>query len=412
MTNGSFIATSVKETGQTASRKISIFDTTLRDGEQAPGNAMSTAEKLELALRLESLGVDTIEAGFPASSPSDFHATQAISQSLVGSKFATLSRALRQDVQTAVDAGGTSNHVLQIMGTGSDIHLTHKRGISRRQAIDEVVDAAEFASSLGVEVVAVGIEDATRGDLGYLQRLTERAVEAGATYIPVADTAGCMTPQELGFLISKIRGWAPAPVRVGLHCHNDLGLALANSLAGLRAGADDVQVTLGGIGERAGNTALEELCAVLSYKEHVLGLHTDVILTGMYEVYNRMRQVIRLREPRTKAIFGRYAFGTAAGIHQAGVLRDPATYEFVEPAHFGRERSLLISRHSGRAVLRHLLDELGIHADDAQLAELYRVHIADRVDGDCDDLAVLRGRLAAELTPSAASPVLQALPTC
>ncbi len=396
----SSMATSMHGEDRPVSRKISIFDTTLRDGEQAPGNAMRTEDKLDLALRLEGLGVDTIEAGFPASSPSDFRATEAISQSLQTAQFATLSRALRQDVQTAVDAGGTRNHVLQIMGTGSDIHLRHKRGISRQQAIDEVVDAASFAKSLGVEVVAVGIEDATRGDLDYLRQLTERAVEAGATYIPVADTAGCMTPQELGYLISRIRDWAPAPVRIGLHCHNDFGLALANALAGLQAGADDVQVTLGGIGERAGNTALEELCAVLSYKEDVLGLRTDVKLTGMYEVYNRLRQVIRLEEPRTKAIFGRYAFGTAAGIHQAGVLRNPATYEFVEPAHFGRERSLLISRHSGRAVLRHLLDEMGVHATDAELGELYRVHIAERLDGDCDDLSVLRERLAGALAPA------------
>ncbi|MDT0260430.1 LeuA family protein [Jatrophihabitans lederbergiae] len=383
-----------------AVRRISIFDTTLRDGEQAPGNAMSTADKLELALRLEALGVDCVEAGFPASSPNDFEATRAISQALTRIPFATLCRAVRSDVATAVEAGGAANHVIQIMGTGSDVHLEHKRGITRKEAIAELVDTAIFAKSLGVEVLGLGIEDATRGDPQFLQALTESAVEAGADYIPVADTSGCMTPNEFGDLIGQIRTWAPAPVRIGLHCHNDFGLALANSVAGLEAGADDVQVTLGGIGERAGNTALEELCALIAYKGHKLGLSTGVDLTGMYSVYNRLREVIRLEEPRTKAIFGRYAFGTAAGIHQHGMLRNPETYEYVEPAQFGRDRSLLISRHSGRAVLRYLLEQIDVHPDEEQLAELYRIHIAERVDGDCEDMSVVQARLAAELSPA------------
>ena len=377
-------------------RRIAIFDTTLRDGEQAPGNAMSIADKLDMAKRLEALNVDVIEAGFPASSPSDFQATRAVSKALKTAKIATLSRANRADVHAAVEAAGPENHVLQIMGTGSDIHLRHKRGITRDEAIDEAIDAARYATSLGVDVVAVGIEDATRGDLAFLQRLTESAVEIGARYIPIADTSGCMTPGEFGDLIAHIRAWAPAPVRIGLHCHNDFGLALPNAIAGLQAGADDVQVTLGGIGERAGNTALEELCAVLAYKGDQLGLRTDVDLSGMYSAYCRLRQAIRLEEPRTKAIFGRYAFGTAAGIHQAGVLRNPATYEYVDPARFGRERSLLISRHSGRAVLRHVLEQIDVQVSDEELAELYRLHIAERVDGDCEDLATIKRRLAHE----------------
>ncbi|MDV9170879.1 pyruvate carboxyltransferase [Streptomyces sp. W16] len=381
-------------------RRIGIFDTTLRDGEQAPGNAMSSQDKLDLALRLEALDVDVIEAGFPASSPQDFDATQAISAALSRAQVATLSRARRDDIDTAVRAAGGRNHVLQIMGTGSDIHLEHKLGITRQQAIDDAVDAARFAASLGVETVAVGIEDATRGDFGYLQQLTERAVEAGARYVPVADTSGYATPEEFGDLIARIRVWAPAPVRIGVHCHNDFGLATANAIAGLQAGADDVQVTVGGIGERAGNTAMEEVCALLAYKSEQLGLYSDVDLTSIYAVYNRLREVIRLEEPRNKAIFGKYAFGTAAGIHQAGMLRNPATYEYVEPARFGRERSLLLSRHSGRAVLRHVLTELGLEMDEFRLNEIYREFIAERVDGDCEDISVVRARLAADLAPA------------
>ncbi|MFF1453616.1 LeuA family protein [Streptomyces sp. NPDC058274] len=386
-------------TNKQAARRIGIFDTTLRDGEQAPGNAMSAQDKLDLALRLEALNVDVIEAGFPASSSSDFEATQAVSAALSRAQVATLSRARRDDIEKAVQAAGSRNHVLQIMGTGSDIHLEHKLGITRQQAIDDAVDAAKLATSLGVETVAVGIEDATRGDFGYLQQLTERAVEAGARYVPIADTSGCASPQEFGDLIAKIREWAPAPVRIGVHCHNDFGLATANAIAGLQAGADDVQVTVGGIGERAGNTAMEEVAALLAYKGDQLGLYTEVDLAGIYAVYNRLREVIRLEEPRNKAIFGKYAFGTAAGIHQAGMLRNPATYEYVEPSRFGRERTLLISRHSGRAVLRHLLSELGLKIDEFKLNEIYREYIAERVESDCEDISVLRERLAAELAP-------------
>ncbi|MFD4020874.1 LeuA family protein [Streptomyces sindenensis] len=380
-------------------RRIEIFDTTLRDGEQAPANAMSSQDKLDLALRIEALGVDIIEAGFPASSSNDFDATQAVSAALSRARVATLSRARRDDVETAVQAAGGRNHVLQIMGTGSDIHLEHKLGITRQQAIEDAVDAARFAASLGVETVAVGIEDATRGDLGYLQQLTERAVEAGARYIPVADTSGCASPAEFGDLITRIRSWAPAPVRIGVHCHNDFGVATANAIAGLEAGADDVQVTVGGIGERAGNTAMEEVCAFLAYKGERIGLYSTADLAGIYSVYNRLREIIRLEEPRNKAIFGKYAFGTAAGIHQAGMLRNPATYEYVEPARFGRERSLLISRHSGRAVLRHLLGELGLEIDKTELDEIYRRYIFERAESDCEDISVLRERLAADLAP-------------
>ncbi|MGW1965131.1 LeuA family protein [Streptomyces sp. NPDC001935] len=380
-----------------APRRISVFDTTLRDGEQAPGNAMSPEQKLELAQLIAGLGVDTIEAGFPASSPSDFEATRLIARHLTGTRFATFSRTTRRDVETAVEAGGTDNHQVQMVATGSQIHLTHKRGITRHAAVREVVDTVEYAVSLGVTDIAVGIEDASRGEDDLLRALTEAAVEAGATCIILADTTGCHTPEEFGTLIGKIRRWAPRPVKVSTHCHNDFGLATANTLAGLAAGADEIQVALGGIGERAGNTSLEEVAAVLAYKSELLGMTTGVRLEAMYAVYNRLREIIRLEEPRNKPIFGKYVFGTAAGIHQQGMLADPSTYEYVEPARFGRQRSLLIGRHSGRAVLRHLIEQLDVTVDEAELDELYRVHIAEREQGDCEDLPVVRERLASEL---------------
>lgn len=389
---------------RTPARRITIFDTTLRDGEQAPANAMLPHQKLDLALRIEALGVDCVEAGFPASSPSEFEATRLISRHLRSSRFATFCRAVRRDVEVAVRAGGTANHEVQLMATGSDLHLKYKRGITRRQCVEEVVDTTRYALSLGVDRVSVGIEDASRSDDALLQAITESAVEAGASRIIIADTSGCTTPDQYGELIAKIRGWAPPTVPISTHCHDDFGLSLANAVAGLQAGADQVQATLGGIGERAGNTPLEELAALLAYKSDHLGLYTDIDTTAMYDAYTALRQVIRLEEPRNKAIFGTYAFSTAAGIHQAGMLSNPATYEYVEPARFGRERSLLIGRHSGRTVLRHLLEQLGIEVGDEQLSELYRTHIAERQGGDCDDLEVVKARLAAEL--GAAEPVL------
>ncbi|MGW2562110.1 LeuA family protein [Streptomyces sp. NPDC001514] len=379
------------------SRRVSIFDTTLRDGEQAPGNAMNPRQKREIALRIESLGADYIEAGFPASSPSEFEATRLISRSLTSAWFTTFCRAVRADVETAVDAGGVERHQVQIMATGSDMHLRHKRGISRQQAVDEVADSVAYARSLGVDAVSVGIEDASRGEDELLRAIALGAVEAGATCFAVADTSGCNLPQEYGALIAKFRSWLPEGIRISTHCHDDFGLSLANAVAGLEAGADEVQATLGGIGERAGNTPLEELAALLTYKGDILGLHTDIDVSAMYEAYTALRGVIGLEEPRNKAIFGTYAFGTAAGIHQQGMLRNPATYEYVEPARFGRERSLLIGRHSGRAVLRHILDELRIAVSDEELTELYRVHIAEREGGDCEDISVLKYRLAEEL---------------
>jgi 2-isopropylmalate synthase len=378
-------------------RRISVFDTTLRDGEQAPGNAMNPQQKLDLALRIEALGVDAVEAGFPASSPSDFEATRLISKSLSTARFATFSRTVRRDVEIAVEAGGTRNHEVQMVATGSDLHLKYKRGITRERAIAEVSDTVAFARSLGIEHISVGIEDASRSNDYLLQGLTESAVEAGADCIIIADTSGCTTPDQYGAIIAKIRQWAPRPIKVSTHCHDDFGLSLANALAGIQAGADEVQATLGGIGERAGNTPLEELAGLLAYKKDHLGLYTDIDIEKMYDAYTVLRGIINMPEPRNKAIFGTYAFGTAAGIHQQGILANPETYEYVEPARFGRQRSLLVARHSGRAVLRHVIDQLGIEVDDERLAELYRVHIAERTGGDCEDLEVIKDRLSREL---------------
>jgi 2-isopropylmalate synthase len=375
------------------SKRIRIFDTTLRDGEQAPANGMTPDQKLDMAMRVEALGADCVEAGFPASSPSDFEATRKISRALTSCRFATFSRTRCEDIDLAVEAGGIDNHEVQMVATGSDIHLKYKRGITRYEAVREVSAAVTHAAALGITHISVGIEDASRSEDDLLHELTGTAVSSGATCIILADTTGCMVPHEYGELIAKIRSWVPDSVRVSTHCHDDFGLSLANALAGLEAGADEVQVTLGGIGERAGNTPMEELAAVLSYKSDFYGMHTDIRLKDMYGAYTALREMIALVEPRNKPIFGTYAFGTVAGIHQQGILSNPATYEFVEPSVFGRERSLLIGRHSGRTILRHLLDGLGARLSEAEVDELYRIHVAERKGSDCEDLRVLRSRL-------------------
>jgi 2-isopropylmalate synthase len=349
-------------------RRISIFDSTLRDGEQAPGNAMSPQQKLALALAIEELGVDTIEAGFPSSSPNDFEATRLISRALTTAKFATLNRATFADIDAAAEAGGVHNHQLQIMATGSDVHLEHKRGITREDGLREIVASVRHARELGFTDIALGVEDASRGVDDLLRPLVEASVSHGAHTVVLADTTGCVVPEEFADLVARICSWLPSGIVVSVHCHHDLGFSLANALAAVAAGADEVQVTVGGIGERAGNTALEELAAVLAYKGDRYGAMTPLDTTRSYQVFQLLCSTIMLTPPRNKPIFGANAFATEAGIHQAGMLRNPVTYEYVEPGRFGRERVILVGRHSGRNIVRHLLGELG-KADDVTLVE-------------------------------------------
>jgi 2-isopropylmalate synthase len=379
-----------------AMRTISIFDTTLRDGEQAPGNAMRPEQKLAVALRLEALGVDVIETGFPASSSSDRIATELISKALTRSRFSSFCRAVGGDVKAAVEAGGIERHQIQVLGTGSRLHLEHKRGITRDEAVSEVRDTLVFARDLGVTDLSVGIEDASRGERDLLHALVDGSLEAGAGTIVLADTSGCLLPGEYAELVALVRAWLPADVVLSTHCHNDFGLAVANALAGVSAGADEVQVTLAGIGERAGNTALEEFAAALLYKGEQTGLRTEIRTEDLFEAFGVLAKAISLEPLRTKAIFGTNAFATQAGIHQVGILRKPETYEYLEPGRFGRSRSLLVGRHSGRTVLRYLLDQLLVDPDEAILDRLYDEYVLARADGSCDTLEVVGQRLAAE----------------
>nr|QEO73790.1 2-isopropylmalate synthase [uncultured bacterium] len=355
---------------------------------------MSAEQKLDIALRLEAVGVDVIEAGFPSSSPTDYRATQLLAQHLTSARFTSFVRAVREDVHVAVSAGGTRNHQLQVLATASDLHLRNKRGISRRAAVDEVRDTMRFATGLGVTDLSLGLEDASRGKPDLVRALVDAAVEEGATTMVVADTTGCLLPAEYADLIHQVCEWVPPEVVVSTHCHDDFGLATANTIAGVQAGASEVQVTVAGIGERAGNTAMEEFVAVAAYKGDQLGFSTSIKTEGLFEIFQAVSAAISLEPQRTKAIFGLNAFATQAGIHQAGMLRDPETYEYLEPARFGRERQIFVGRHSGRVVLRHLLQQLDIPPDDVLLDRLYDEYIASRTGGECDELGVIRDELA------------------
>ncbi|OZM73577.1 pyruvate carboxyltransferase [Amycolatopsis antarctica] len=378
-------------------RRISIFDSTLRDGEQAPGNAMLPEQKLEIAMAIEALGVDVIETGFPSSSPADFAATKLIAESVTTARIATLNRAVREDVRLALEAGGTDDHHLQIMATGSETHLRFKRGISQSEAQAEVIDAIKYGKSLGAKHITLGVEDASRGSDALLRPLIEESLAAGADAVAFADTTGCATPDEYGAQVARVKSWMGDAI-LSTHCHEDLGLSLANALAGIQAGADEVQATLAGIGERAGNTSLEELIAVLTYKGEQFGARTTARAEGLYDAFQILRRSIGLQVPRNKAIFGVNAFATQAGIHQAGMLRDPITYEYIEPHRFGRERSMLVGRHSGRSILRFLFEQLELPMNDSVIDDLYEEYIANRTNGECVSMSELRGIITDKLS--------------
>ncbi|TCP66537.1 LeuA family protein [Baia soyae] len=377
-------------------KRITFLDTTLRDGEQAPGNAMTPDQKLELALMLEEAGVDTIETGFPASSHADFLATQMISAKLQTASFATFSRAQVKDVQIAIEAGGVSDrHLVMLVATGSDLHLKNKRNITREQGLAEIREAVTYAKQQGLTNIAVGIEDASRAEYDYMEAMTRVSIEAGANQIILADTTGYATPSSFGSLIQFIRSIVGPDIKVSTHCHNDLGLGVANALEGILAGADEIQATLGGIGERAGNTSLEQVAAILYYKGDDYGLTTSIRLDKLYTTYLMLQECIELEESRMQPLFGKYVFSTAAGIHQQGMLNDPDTYEYVKPVTLGRERQLLVTRHSGRTIIRHLLKEQGVLFTDDEINHLYEKFI--NKSSFCDDLTTFTQKLKDEL---------------
>lgn len=358
---------------------VHIFDTTLRDGEQSPGFSMNCEEKLRLARQLEQLGVDVIEAGFPIASPGDLESVRAVATQIKSCRVAALARATQDDVDAALRAlEPAAKPRLHIFLATSDLHLKYKLRISRAEALAQIAKNVRFGSER-CEEVEFSAEDASRSDIDYLCKTMETAAQAGARILNMPDTVGYSTPEEYGVMFRTVRAsLAPYPgVIFSAHCHNDLGLAVANSLAAIAAGARQVECTINGIGERAGNASLEEIAVALQVRQSHFDARTNIKLEKIYSTSRLLTAITGVPVPPNKAVVGANAFAHEAGIHQDGILKNPLTYEIILPEKVGvPARRLVLGKHSGRNALRARLEELGYQTTDAELAECYRMATA------------------------------------
>lgn len=363
--------------------KVDVFDTTLRDGEQSPGAALNVDEKLEIARTLEAMGVDVIEAGFPISSPGDFQAVQRISREIRSCVVCGLTRANRKDIDAAAEALADAARPRIHTGLGvSDVHVKHKLRTTRERALEMGADAVRYARRF-VGDVQYYAEDAGRADPSYLYQVLEAVIDAGATVVNIPDTTGYTSPDEFGALIRGIVENVPNIDRatISVHCHNDLGMATANTLAGVRNGARQVEVTVNGIGERAGNTSMEEVVMALRTRRDHFGLDTNVDSHRIYPVSRMVSQLTGISVQPNKAIVGANAFAHSSGIHQDGVLKERTTYEIIDPQDVGApESAIVLSARSGRHGLRHRLAELGYALSDEQFEKVYQrfLDVADK----------------------------------
>ncbi len=365
------------------SRKIIVFDTTLRDGEQIPGAKLNKRQKIEIATQLAKLGVDVIEAGFPCSSPEDLKAIQAVSEQVKGPVIAGLARAVQQDIDIAWDAVQRAERPrIHVFLGSSDIHLQKKLRQDRESALQRAVDAVKYAKKY-CEDVEYSTEDASRTDFEYLCRVIDAVIAHGATFINVPDTVGYATPDEFGDLIRRLREGVPAldKVTLSVHCHNDLGLAVANSLTAIRNGAQQVECTINGVGERAGNASLEEIVMALKTRQAVYQAHTDINTKEIYRTSRMVSRLMNIPVQPNKAVVGANAFAHSSGIHQDGILKDRTTYEIMRPEDVGiKEHAIVLTARSGRAALRHRLADLGYEITPEQFEKVYQrfINVADR----------------------------------
>ena len=362
------------------SRIVKIFDTTLRDGEQSPGASMNTAEKLEIARQLVRLGVDVIEAGFPISSPGDFESVRKIGEEVGDAVIVCgLSRAVARDIETAADALATAKRPRIHTGIGaSDNHLKYKFGITREEALDRTEKVVKLARSL-VGDVEFYAEDAGRSEPAFLYRMIETAIKAGATVVNIPDTTGYTYPDEFGALIRGLREHVSGIERVtiSVHCHNDLGMATANALAGVKNGASQVECTVNGIGERAGNCAMEEIVMALRQRREYFGADTRINTREIMRTSRMVASITGIVVQPNRAIVGANAFAHSSGIHQDGVLKERSTYEIIDPADVGAGgSSIVLTARSGRHALRHRMAELGYSMPDAEFEKVYEAFLA------------------------------------
>ncbi len=354
--------------------RVLVFDTTLRDGEQSPGVRLSLDEKLEIGRQLVTLGVDIIEAGFPISSPGDFQSVHMLSTELKGVTICGLTRAREKDIEVAAEALKPAERKRIHTGLGvSDNHLEHKLRMTREQALEVGVAAVKIARKY-TDDVEYFMEDSGRADLDYVYKVVEEVIKAGATTINVPDTTGYTYPNEYHHLIKTIIENVPNSDKAvfSCHCHNDLGMATANTLAGVAAGARQVEVTMNGIGERAGNTALEEVVMALYIRSDKFNCVTNVDTTQLLPTSRLVSRLTGMVVQRNKAVVGANAYAHSSGIHQDGVLKERSTYEIIDPKLVGAEKSeIILTARSGRHGLKHRLAEIGFNFTDERFEELY-----------------------------------------
>lgn len=362
---------------------VKIFDTTLRDGEQAPGNSMNLDKKLRMATQLEQLKVDVIEAGFPIASPDDFAAVREVAKLCKHAEVCGLARALEKDIKCAWDAlkHAEKPRIHTFIAT-SEIHMQNKLQKKPEQVFAMAVEAVRFAKSL-CDRVDFSPEDATRSDPKFLYSIIEAVIHAGADTINIPDTVGYSTPEEFGALIKGIKENVPNidQAIISTHCHNDLGMAVGNSLAGVQNGARQIECTVNGIGERAGNASLEEVVMALNVRGDAYGVEHGVVSTELYPSSRLLTSLTGVAVQPNKAIVGANAFAHEAGIHQDGMLKDSRTYEIMKPEHVGRDRSsIVLGKHSGRAALKDRLAALGYDVGSEELNRVYDrfVDLADK----------------------------------
>ena len=381
--------------------RVYIFDTTLRDGEQVPGCQLNTVEKIQVAKALETLGVDVIEAGFPVSSPGDYNSVVEISKAVTWPTICALTRAVEKDIDVAAEALRHAKRGRIHTGIGtSDLHIRYKFKSNREEILERAVRAVKYAKKY-VEDVEFYAEDAGRTDNEYLARVVEAVIAAGATVVNIPDTTGYCLPEEFGakikYLCDHVKGIEHAVIST--HCHNDLGMATANTMAGILNGARQCEVTINGIGERAGNTAMEEVVMILkSHKE--IGLDTNINTQRIYPLSRMVSGLMNMPVQPNKAIVGKNAFAHSSGIHQDGVLKNVSTYEIIDPKDIGLDNnSIVLTARSGHAALKFRLEALGVKLSDELLDAVYQefLRLADKKkEIHDDDILMLAGADRAE----------------
>ncbi len=381
--------------------RVIIFDTTLRDGEQAPGCSMTVEQKLRMARQLERLGVDTLEAGFAIASDGDFEAVRKIAEEMTQCTVGSLARTKKTDIDRAWEALKIAkNPMIHTFIATSDIHMQHKLRMNREQVLETAVEHVKYAKQY-TENVEFSAEDAVRSDVAFLCEIFEAVIEAGATIINVPDTVGYAIPDEFGRLIRKIHESVPniGKAVLSVHCHNDLGLAVANSIAAVQNGARQVETTINGIGERAGNASMEEFVMALNTRKELLGLETGVITTEIYRSSQLLTNLTGMIVQRNKAVVGANAFAHEAGIHQDGMLKNKSTYEIMTPESVGIPKSaLVLGKHSGRHALGQRYKELGYELAKEDLETAYKsfIRLADKKKEiyDADLIAIIQDEIS------------------